>query len=182
MIYLAIGLILAAIFWALVRSNTTGPSNARDDAAPAVLIPTKDWDPPAPTGTPARLSITETLPLEVAGESHQMLAFRRLFAGATGFHNYGGAEFDSVALLAADPNNPHGGGRAVSVWVDGEHVGYIPRDAAPDWFYVCHGMSERGETPAMNCRVWASLDDDQFAARVTLDAPNLNEWKDHGVG
>lgn len=64
-------------------------------------------------------------PQEVVGERHYLATFERLF----GDRDEAGVDLETLACLVREPNNPHDA-NAVRVEIQGQKIGYIPRDDA----------------------------------------------------
>jgi hypothetical protein len=150
-------------------------ARARAAADEAALTPSRPAD--APAGEPdARLSLRPsrstpqtTILLRgrgwggqsVVGESHYEKALRKLAGHGTG-------ERDIIATLQPDPGNRYDP-NAVKVLIDGEQVGFLPKEDAPDYGPLLSEVARRGGTAAAAGRLWWSADPDWFNASVSLD-------------
>lgn len=75
------------------------------------------------------------------------------------------------ASIVADAGNPYDP-NAVAVWVQGEHVGYLPRADAALYQPALADLAERGEFLMVEGRVWAQEYDDDLHASVSLMLPS----------
>jgi hypothetical protein len=107
----------------------------------------------------------------VAGESHYDSAFRALLKRNRPPRGDYGAEMNGLpAAIVADPGNPLDPS-AVAVWVQGEHVGFLPRDAATAYHPALADLAERREYLRVDARVWAYDEDGDVRGSVTLILP-----------
>lgn len=133
---------------------------------------------PPPIGRPIRpWSGGPYTELEVAGEAYRQEAFDRIFRNVSGFRAEGGTEIRPDAVLVADFANPHSEhGRAVSVWIEGEHVGYLASHDSETWSPVVRHLLEQGCVLVLRARAWASKKPSgRTNARVTLYVPDPND-------
>ena len=84
---------------------------------------------------PTRLHGRELI--NVAGESHYQDALRELTKGET--------RVGATAALIPEPDNPHDPD-AVRVEIEGQKVGYLPRDLAPGYGPLVREPAERDRT------------------------------------
>lgn len=130
-----------------------------------------EWYPPKPIG-----SLVDAWAVgrgvEIVGEAHYPEAFRRVMGQRSGFGTYKGVETRMDAVLVPDPSNPYGRGRAVAVYVDGQHVGHLGQDDADRYFPVLSPMRANGRLLRAPARVWASDMGSTVNARVTLTLPD----------
>lgn len=119
--------------------------------------------------------------IEVSGESYRREAIANVFSSAA--RPLGGVIM-RTALLVAEPANPYDR-FAVAVYVDGQHVGYIPADQAPRVQAVVNAhASATGEHFVVPARLWACCENGQWSARVTLSLSGATEpeWSYVDVG
>ncbi|MGW0160441.1 hypothetical protein ACWDUN_14110 [Mycobacterium sp. NPDC003323] len=87
------------------------------------------------------------------------------------------------AVLIPDPQNPHDR-YAVSVYIDGVHVGWVPADEAPRIQPIAIAHARAGRQLTVLARVWACCEAGDWSARVTLSCSGQTEaeWSyvDHG--
>ena len=130
----------------------------------------EDWIPPKPGNSFLR-PWARGHGLEVVGEYYRPEAFRRLTCRQPEFRAYEGSELHTDAVLVPDPRNPYGCGTAISVWVGGEHVGYLAQKDADQYFPVLASRAEKGQFLQVPARTWVSLVNGGVNARVTLTIP-----------
>ena len=130
---------------------------------------TKEHVPPLPTGEPKEPWSPDTRELEVAGEWYRRDALRELFS-REGALSPEGAELRHPAALVPDPTNPYDS-RAVAVFVQGFHVGYMERPDAARYHQVIAGMSADGVHTIVRSRQWVRAKGKELWARVTLWLP-----------
>lgn len=120
---------------------------------------------PAARAQGAPVLVGEDWPdLEVEGESYRREQIARVFRGLG--RPEGGVTMQT-AVLVPEPKNPYDA-NAVKVMVLGEHVGYVPKDAAPAVGRACRSVP-RGREAGAPARVWARVDETgTWRARVTL--------------
>jgi hypothetical protein len=107
----------------------------------------------------------------VVGESNYDAAFRALLQRNRPPRGDYGAEMNGLpAAVVADPGNPYDQS-AVAVWVQGEHVGFLPRDAAASYYPALADLAERGEYLQVEARVWAYDEEGDVRGSVTLVLP-----------
>jgi hypothetical protein len=108
----------------------------------------------------------------VAGESYYTQNLRKVLKqNRAPRGDYGGVELTGLpAAVVADPGNPYDP-NAVAVWVQGELVGFLPRDAAAQYAPALADLAERGEYLRVEARVWASADAGDFHGSVTVTLP-----------
>jgi HIRAN domain-containing protein len=70
-----------------------------------------------------------------------------------------GAAREVTAQLLTEPANPHDP-NAVSVQVEGQTVGYLPREIAPKYASVLTSMRYFGLLPSVPAHMWARAYDD----------------------
>jgi hypothetical protein len=143
------------------------------DRAPSAAVGSEDtavgdassrssWRPSRSTPEPAILLRGRGWSAQqVAGESHYEKQLRKLAGRGTG-------ERDIVATLQHDPGNRYDK-NAVKVLIDGEHVGFLPKEDAPAYGPLLAEVARRGGVAVAAGRLWWSLDADWFNASVTLD-------------
>lgn len=128
---------------------------------------TKDHVPRSPSGAPTQAWSPRTHQLEVAGEWNRAENLRALFARHAKVSE-SGAETRLPAVLVPDPTNPYDN-RAVAVFVDDLHVGYMERPDAR----VYHDAIAKlpGGQLAVPSRQWLRGTAHDTWARVTLSLP-----------
>ncbi len=89
---------------------------------------------------------------EVAGESFHSQPLQRLFGRATAKHR----EVQTVATLVPEPDNKHDPA-AVAVRIDGETVGYLPREIAGAYGAMLAELRGRARVAQVACRVWGGM-------------------------
>lgn len=123
--------------------------------------------PPSPSGSPAGAWSPRTRQLEVAGEWYRIQNLRTLFRRHAELSEEG-AEIHLPAVLVPDPENPKDP-RAVAVFVDGLHVGYMERGDAKHYHrQIAKLPSGQLTVPS---RQWLRETYDNTYARVTLSLP-----------
>lgn len=136
-------------------------------------------DASSPT-LPTQLGSLGVEDIEVAGESYRREAFAHVFAAAG--RPLGGVLMRN-AVLIPDPQNPHDR-YAVSVYIDGVHVGWVPADEAPRVQPIAIAHARAGRQLTVLARVWACCEAGDWSARVTLACSGQTEaeWSyvDHG--
>ena len=81
----------------------------------------------------------------VVGESHYQDALESICGGCT----EDGVHHECVAVFAYDNDNPYDS-NAVAVFVDGQLVGYVPRNLAPEFRSQMRDLNPQGA--AVGCR------------------------------
>lgn len=106
----------------------------------------------------------------VVGESHYLPALQRLLPHRGKWSE----ELETTALLIPEPSNRHDRS-AVAVQIDGNTVGYLPRDIAPSYQPLLLGLANRHSVGRVPSRVWGGPFDydglgspERFNASVTL--------------
>lgn len=154
------------------------------EEAPEIQSPLSRVDPSAaveqpPAKTTAQKAVSPwakaTVWQQVVGENNYGPAFKKLLRKNRGRSDGYGTEFDGLAATAvAEPNNKYDA-FAVAVRVQGELVGYLPRDAAQFYSPALQDLAERGEVLAVQARVWvAPKDDANRVGSVTVMLPPPN--------
>lgn len=127
-----------------------------------------DHRPPTPAGRGKEAWSPRTQQLEVAGEWYRAENLRTLFDRHAKVSE-SGAEIRLPAVLVPDAANPYDG-KAVAVYVDGLHVGYMER---PDAKRYHQPISELpGGELVVTSRQWLRASADDTWARVTLSLPS----------
>lgn len=143
------------------------------------LVPaeTAEHVTPPPTGHPIRPWSTGPFSeLEAVGESYRPEAFARTFANVPGFDSERGTEIRPDAALALDPDNPHATGTAVSIWLEGSHVGFLSNADAAVWGPIVRDLRDQERFLVLRSRVWATRKPTgRINARVTLYMPDPTE-------
>lgn len=139
---------------------------------PAQVKPARGaYQTASPTGRPVEPWAKANSWQNVAGESHYDNAFRALLKRNRPPRGDYGAEMNGLpAAIVADPGNPHDPS-AVAVWVQGEHVGFLPRDAAAAYHPALADLAERGEYLRVDGRVWAYDEGGDVRGSVTVILP-----------
>lgn len=127
----------------------------------------KEHVPPAPSGSAVEAWSPRTQQLEVAGEWYRAKSLRTLFTRHAKVSD-SGAEIRLNAVLVPDPSNPFDA-RAVAVFVDGLHVGYMERSDAAKYHSVIAKLP--GGELTVPSRQWLRGTDQNTWARVTLSLP-----------
>lgn len=126
-----------------------------------------DHRPPLPTSLGKEAWSPRTQQLEVAGEWYRAANLRALFAKHAKVSE-SGTEIRLRAVLVPDPTNPFAG-KAVAVYVDGMHVGYMERPDAKKYHHHIAKLS--GGELVVTSRQWLRASVDDTWARVTLSLP-----------
>lgn len=126
-----------------------------------------DHAPPTPAGRGNEAWSPRTQQLEVAGEWYRAKNLRTLFARHAKVSE-SGTEIRLPAVLVPDAANPHDD-KAVAVFVDGLHVGYMERPDAKK--YHQHIAELPGGELVVTSRQWLRASADDTWARVTLSLP-----------
>lgn len=186
--------VLALIAWAAVRGgrrqHSTGSQSsavstplrseiersvqrdfARSSSAPDLRRvrpkPADDHAPPSPAGTAQEAWSPRTEQLEVAGEWYRAHNLRKLFTKHAKVSE-SGTEIRLPATLVPDPTNPFDA-RAVAVFVDGLHVGYMERPDAQKYHQPIADLP--GQELVVTSRQWLRASGSDTWARVTLSLP-----------
>lgn len=189
--------VLALIVWALVRSARSGPQQrskevqnrasssplrsdiersvqrdfGRSSGAPDLRRvqpkPTVEHAPPSPAGAAQEAWSPRTEQLEVAGEWYRAKDLRRLFTKHAKVSE-SGTEIRLPATLVPDPTNPFDA-RAVAVFVDELHVGYMERADAQKYHQPIADLP--GKELVVTSRQWLRASGSDTWARVTLSLP-----------
>lgn len=128
-----------------------------------------------PSGTAVEPWGSTRTRVEVVGEAYREDDLRGLFDEA-GLDISDGAELQHVAEVVADFTNPHDG-NAVSIWVNGFHVGYLDRDTAREWAPTVRRLAQSREHLRVPARIWAAERPGRVNGRVTITMPQLHEIK-----
>lgn len=131
----------------------------------------KDHAPPPPSGRPVEAWSPRTQQLEVAGEWYRAGNLRTLFTRHAKVCD-AGAEIRLEAVLVPDPSNPFDK-RAVAVFVDGLHVGYMERSDAATYHSAIARLP--GGELAVPSRQWLRGTAQDTWARVTLSLPKPDQ-------
>lgn len=126
-----------------------------------------DHIPPTPGGHGREAWSPRTQQLEVAGEWYRADNLRTLF-GRHAKVSESGTEIRLPAVLVPDATNPHDN-KAVAVFVDGLHVGYMERADAKKYHH--HISQLPGGELVVTSRQWLRASADDTWARVTLSLP-----------
>lgn len=126
-----------------------------------------DHMPPAPAGDAREAWSPRTQQLEVAGEWYRAANLRALFKRHAKVSE-SGAEIRLPAVLVPDATNPHDD-KAVAVFVDGLHVGYMERPDAAQYHRPIADLP--GGELIVTSRQWLRATADDTWARVTLSLP-----------
>jgi hypothetical protein len=128
---------------------------------------TKEHMPPSPTGGAVEAWSPRTQQLEVAGEWYRADNLRTLFKRHAKVSD-SGAEVRLAAVLVPDPANPYDK-RAVAVFVDDLHVGYMERPDASKYHDAIVKLP--GGELTVPSRQWLKGTAQDTWARVTLSLP-----------
>lgn len=129
------------------------------------------WEHATRSAPQARRSGLGNEDIECTGESYRRKAIAQVFVAAG--RPLGGVLM-RVAVLVADPANPYDR-FAVMVYVDGQHVAWIPAELAPDVQPVVNAFNASGRQLSVPARVWACCEDGQWSGRVTLSLSGATE-------
>ena len=118
--------------------------------------------------------------IEVTGESYRRDGVAQVFIAAG--RPLGGVIM-RTAVLIADPANQYDP-FAVMVYVDGQHVGWIPTEMAPDVQPAVNTANASGRQLTVLARVWACCEEEHWSGRVTLSLSGATEpeWSYVEVG
>lgn len=154
------------------------PIAAPSTPTPRKAVPEIEYVPTPPRGESVEPWGPPWSRIEVTGESYHEKEIAELFAGVANYRTPGGADLDEKAVMAPDPNNPHGEGHAIAVFVRGRHVGYVPHEDSTSYFPAVAALSAEGAAVTVDARVWASNNyrGDGFRGRVTLAVPRPKEF------
>ena len=125
-----------------------------------------------PSGRPVDPWAVQREYTAVAGESFHGPALAALFK-RRGLSLGDGAELpDATAHLAIDPKNPYDP-NAVAVWIDEQHVGFLPQFAAAIYSRALTELAEENCHLTVSARVWASLgwQDESVRGSVSIWLP-----------
>jgi hypothetical protein len=125
-----------------------------------------------PAGRPVDAWAVQREYTAVTGESFYGPAFAALFK-RRGLSLGDGAELsDATAHLAIDPKNPYDAS-AVAVWIDEEHVGFLPSAVAAIYSPALTELADEGPHLTVSARVWASpgWDDQPVRGSVSIWLP-----------
>lgn len=132
---------------------------------------TEEHVPPSPASSSVEAWSPRTQQLEVAGEWYRAENLRSLFTRHATVSE-SGDEIHLPAVLVPDPSNPYDK-RAVAVFVDGLHVGYMERPQARRYHAAISKLP--GGELTVPSRQWLRGTDDDTWARVTLSLPDPAE-------
>ena len=144
-----------------------GRSTAATELRHVEPTPPVDHLPQGPAGTAQEAWSPRTQQLEVAGEWYRAENLRTLFSRHAKLSE-SGSEIRLPATLVPDPANPYDN-KAVAVFVDDLHVGYMERPDAKKY----HGRIAAlpGGELVVTSRQWLRVTGDETWARVTLSIP-----------
>ncbi|MER5391556.1 hypothetical protein [Saccharopolyspora sp. NPDC002686] len=157
----------------------SGPVTPASAPAPRrASKPESEHVPPSPAGRPIEPWGRPWNTIEVVGESFHEKAIAALFTGVPGYKEPGGAELEEKAVMVPDPDNPHGEGHAVAVFVRGQHVGYVPHEESTVYFPHVSAMTAGGSAVTVDARVWActNYQGSGFRGRVTLSVAEAEDF------
>jgi hypothetical protein len=120
--------------------------------------------------TPQHLDLP-TADIEVAGESYHLEELAQIFSAAG--RPLGGVIMCN-AVLIAEPTNEYDPS-AVAVYIDGLHVGYVPRELAPQMQRSASAYARSGRPLTVLARAWACCEAGNWSARVTLSLSGQSE-------
>jgi len=126
---------------------------AEAKVAPASLAPRRPAPPDTPSGTPLRLSVPAGIePVELPGADELQVAGESFHADAILAAELSASPRGLMtAVLMPDPGNPHDR-NAVAVYLEGWHVGYLPREVAPRMQPALLAFSEANGGRPVGCR------------------------------
>ncbi|MFD9704119.1 HIRAN domain-containing protein [Lentzea sp. NPDC059081] len=144
-----------------------GLLSSRVEASSAVEVsrpqPEKSRPAPvAPSGTTLLLRGRGWFGQEVVGESHYFRALRALAGKAST------GERETTARLRREPSNPHDR-NAVQVLVEGQLVGYLPRESAVEYAASLQVLERSNRIAECRARLWWRRGPGDFIASVSLD-------------
>lgn len=185
--------VVAFVVWLIARSSASGkptgkpapPSQFRAEIDSAVQrdyahggsagdlrkVPARSAPghvPPPPSTQAAEAWSPRTQQFEVAGEWYRAASLRELFERHAKISDTG-AEIRLAAALVPDPTNPYDK-RAVAVFVDGLHVGYMERPDAARYHAPIAALT--GGQLRVSSRQWLRGTPEDTWARVTLSLPD----------
>ena len=133
--------------------------------------PTASSDGGGPAGTPVASWAKRSVWQRAVGEQAYADAFQRIVLRSGKRVGEEGTELNEIAAsVVADPNNPHDS-NAVAIWVLGELVGHLPRDAAARYSPPLRDLADQGHHLATTARVWAAPIGDGRGGSVTVMLP-----------
>lgn len=144
-----------------------GRSSAAPELRRVAQKTSGEHTPPGPSGRATEAWSPRTQQLEVAGEWYRAANLRTLFARHAKVSE-SGAEIRLPAVLVPDPANPYDD-KAVAVFVDGLHVGYMERPDANSYHQPIAALP--GGELVVTSRQWLRASADDTWARVTLSLP-----------
>ncbi|GAA4528733.1 hypothetical protein GCM10023160_26870 [Brachybacterium paraconglomeratum] len=127
--------------------------------------------PPAPAGMAIEPPARTSMMTEVVGEHLRSGAFAHLLEGEPQNGSY--LKVERIAALSLDPENPDDPGLAVSVWIQGRHVGFLARQNASRYAPLLTGMAERGQHLSLHAAIAGRYDRRQqrWTVDVSLELP-----------
>ncbi|WP_157486890.1 hypothetical protein [Leucobacter salsicius] len=169
------GTALAAMAHAESSPRTRTVVNTRAPRAQS----TKPWvSPPRPELHYPRYNLLSSgyANVEVVGEAYRETS---VIAALGGLSPDVEKTLDEVlAFLIPEPENPHGHGNAIMVWMNGHHVGYLANEDAKRYRPVLAQIIDAGYLPITTGRLWGvsrySWDNKlkhHLYARVALNEP-----------
>lgn len=161
-IWWLIDIIIFAIHW------LTYPSRGAESA------PQARHYPPAPRGEAIAPWMSVKRELDVAGAYYQQESCERIFGGRVAPGQW--VRRDVHADLYPDPHNPYSSsGNAVSVWIEGHHIGFIPSGTSGLYSPMLREMAEgRGGYVRVPARAEGVYNADRrsWHAKVLLGLPD----------
>ena len=154
------------------RAARTAPAQpARPASAPSTGATGEARRPPAPAGTGIEPSARTSTMSEVVGEHLRSEAFAQLLDGLPQNGSY--IKVERSAALSLDPLNSHDPGRAVSVWIEGRHVGVLARQNANRYAPLLSDLAERGQHLSLHAAIAGRYDrrQERWTVDVSLELP-----------
>lgn len=149
------------------KAGADARESRNDTLVAMVRLEGQDTRPARPVRPWARAAVR----LSIVGENNYGGAFERLLRRNGGRREEWGAEFTALpATAAAEPSNAYDE-NAVAIHVQGELVGYLPRDAAVRYSPPLRDLAERGEYLVVEARVWVAPQGDERMGSVTVSLP-----------
>ena len=153
------------------QGGASGHEHRQPEAAPNKPARKARYVTAAPTGRAVEPWAKATSWQNVVGESNYEDAFRALLRRNRPPRGDYGAEMNGLpAAIVADLGNPYDSA-AVAVWVQGELVGFLPRDVGEAYHRALADLAERGQYLGVEARVWAYDGDGDVRGSVTLVLP-----------
>lgn len=164
----------------VVPSNTAAPSPAASPTPPASAPASRNGRAKKAQQTPIVYPLLTTSTWygqEISGESHHIKEITRI-TGKPRLNEE--TEVETIGALVPEPRNKYDH-NAVRLEVNGQLLGYLPKEDAPAYSPVLQALTAAGFLPQVGVRIWAVTRKDwdtnrltQYAnVRINLDAPEL---------